>query len=107
MIFFTAGYAVSIIPSGECVFIHDSHNRNEQGMPDPVGNAILLKFHSLLDAVRYLHDLYAQLTSNEREQYEIVCVSVKLSNDNSQRKRYIGKQRVASLRKKKAKHQMF
>ena len=77
MIFFTAGYAFSVFYSNDHVYIHDSHSCNLLGLPDTAGNSVLLKFNSLLDAVRYIHHAYSFLrSSNCKQQYDTVFVSV-------------------------------
>ena len=104
MLFFTAGYTISIIPSSEYIFVHDSHSRNEVGLPDPFGKAILFQFITFIDVVKYLHHAYSFLANNdENQQYEIVFVSVTSSSPKSlnAKNKFLAKQRMRLMRKRK------
>lgn len=72
----------------------------------PQGKAILLKFPSVRDLVKYLIHVTSALTTVDNQhyqQYEIACVSVTLNATENERIRFLANRRLTKSRKRKNK----
>ena len=65
------GYTVALINTGDCIYVFDSHARNNFGMPDPNGTAVVMKCDDVSHLEQYLCSLSIQLNA---ECFEVVPV---------------------------------
>lgn len=83
------GYIMAIIKQSNYFYVFDSHARDFNGMPDPNGTAVVIKFTNVLDLEQFLYSLSTKLRVSL---FEIVpiCVTktkVRPNRANEYRKR--------------------
>ena len=77
LIFTTGGFSFSLIWSKNCVFLFDSHSRDNNGAFLSTGSSILLSFKSLIDVQHYIKTEYAKQFANFYEmQYDLQYIRV-------------------------------
>jgi hypothetical protein len=65
------GYMMALIKQNNVFYLFDSHARDLNGMPNPNGTAIVMKFTSILDMEQHLSSLSISLHVNL---FELVAV---------------------------------
>ena len=55
--------AIAVLSLNTCMYIFDSHSRDQFGMPHPNGTAVLMKFYSVEDTVSYICQLAYTLSA--------------------------------------------
>ena len=82
-ILFITGLCIAVIPSSsiESIFVFDSHSRNNAGVHDPNGFAILMKFHTFEKAADYIVSCYS---SEHGVQFEVQFVKIQFSEQLTQ-----------------------
>jgi hypothetical protein len=73
------GYMMALIKQTYSFYLFDSHARDSNGMPDPNGTAVVMKFANILDLEQYLYSLSMLLHANL---FEIVPVRLNLCKSN-------------------------
>ena len=58
------GYMMALIKQTEFFYLIDSHARDLNGMPNPSGTAVVMKFANILELEQYLHCLAVALNTN-------------------------------------------
>ena len=48
------GYIIALINTVDCIYVFDSHARNNFGMPDPNGTAVVMKCDDVSQLEQYL-----------------------------------------------------
>ena len=64
------GYMMALIKQTDFFYLFDSHARDSNGMPDPNGTAVVMKFANILELEQYLCSLSMSLHANL---FEINC----------------------------------
>ena len=75
------GFIMALIKQMESFYSIDSHARGHDGMPDPNGTAVIMKFADILDLEQYLLSLSISLHTNL---FEIVSVQLTATATNRQ-----------------------
>ena len=75
------GYMMAIVKQSNYFYLFDSHARDFNGMPNPNGTAVVMKFINTLELEQYLYYLSIKLHANL---YEIVAVQVNKSTTAKQ-----------------------
>jgi hypothetical protein len=70
---------MALIKQTYSFYLFDSHARDSNGMPDPNGTAVVMKFANILDLEQYLYSLSMLLHANL---FEIVPVRLNLCKSN-------------------------
>ena len=65
------GYIIALINTVDCIYVFDSHARNNFGMPDSNGTAVVMKCDDVSQLQQYLCSLSVQLNV---EGFEVVPV---------------------------------
>ena len=65
------GYMMALIKQTEFFYLIDSHARDFNGMPNPSGTAVVMKFANILELEQYLYCLAVALHTNS---FEIVSL---------------------------------
>ena len=86
-LFLTQGACISIIPSRCGYFLIDSHSRNSNGMTDPEGSAMLLRFQNVVELSKYIIETYDRIGSSL--QYEIQQLLVETNGIPEKEKRRV------------------
>ena len=78
----TCGYSTAFIYKGGSVYIFDSHSRDANGLSNPNGTSVLLKFDSYYDAESYIKRLYLIQFENASIFCQIQYMNVSVSEIN-------------------------
>jgi hypothetical protein len=70
-------YMMALMKQSDFFYLFDSHARDSNGMPDPNGTAVVLKFANILELEQYLYSLSMTLHANL---FEIVPVRLNVCN---------------------------
>ncbi|XP_057292445.1 uncharacterized protein LOC130621150 [Hydractinia symbiolongicarpus] len=90
LLFFVKFICVAILPKKNCVYLFDSHSRNNCGQPTPDGFSSLMKFQRKRDLEIYLHTTYIDLTTVD-EPYELQYISIDSDEEVSLSRLYSNK----------------
>jgi hypothetical protein len=90
------GYMMALIKQMNTFFLFDSHARDSNGMPDPNGTAVVMKFNDILDLEQHFYFLSMELHTNL---FEIVPVQLITSETNSERKARLSKAKQSKKQK--------
>ena len=71
------GYMMALMKQAHFFYLFDSHARDSNGMPDPNGTAVVMKFVNILELEQYLYSLSMTLHANL---FEIVPVRLNVCN---------------------------
>ena len=71
IIFITAGFSFAVIWSHNGCYLFDSHSRDINGFPSPIGASVLLKFGSVYEVQEYIREVYFAQASNMSQYYQI------------------------------------
>ena len=58
------GYMMALMKQADFFYLFDSHARDSNGMPDPNGTAVVMKFANILELEQYLYSLSMTLHAN-------------------------------------------
>jgi hypothetical protein len=89
-------YVMALIKQMNIFFLFDSHARDSNGMPDPNGTAVVMKFNDILDLEQHFYFLSMELHTNL---FEIVPVQLITSETNSERKARLSKAKQSKKQK--------
>ena len=73
------GYMMALIKQTEFFYLIDSHARDLNGMPNPNGTAVVMKFANILELEQYLYCLAVALNTNLFEIVPFIYINVVLS----------------------------
>ena len=73
---------MALMKQADFFYLFDSHARDSNGMPDPNGTAVVMKFANILELEQYLYSLSMTLHANL---FEIVPVRLNVCNDAEQK----------------------
>ena len=76
------GYMMALMKQADFFYLFDSHARDSNGMPDPNGTAVVMKFANILELEQYLYSLSMTLHANL---FEIVPVRLNVCNATEQK----------------------
>ena len=76
------GYMMALMKQADFFYLFDSHARDSNGMPDPNGTAVVMKFANILELEQYLYSLSMTLHANL---FEIVPVRLNVCNAAEQK----------------------
>ena len=66
-----AGFSFAVIWSENECHLFDSHSRDINGFPSPIGTSVLLKFGSVYEVQEYVREVYFAQASNITQYYQI------------------------------------
>ena len=69
------GYMMALIKQDSIFYLFDSHATDSNGMPDPTGTAVVMKFKNVVNLEQHLYSLSMNLHVNA---FEIVTVHLKV-----------------------------
>ena len=75
IIFIMAGFSFAVIWSENGCYFFDSHSRDINGFPSPVGTSVLLKFGSVYEVQEYIREVYLAKASKMSQYYQIQYLS--------------------------------
>ena len=70
-----AGFSFAVIWSENGCYFFDSHSRDINGFPSPVGTSVLLKFGSVYEVQEYIREVYLAKASKMSQYYQIQYLS--------------------------------
>ena len=65
------GFSFTVIWSENGCYLFDSHSRDINGFPSPIGTSVLLKFGSIYEVQEYIREAYFAQASNMSQYYQI------------------------------------
>ena len=65
------GFRFAVIWSENGCYLSDSHSRDINGFPSPIGTSVLLKFGSVYEVQEYIREVYFAQASNMSQYYQI------------------------------------
>ena len=71
VIFIMAGFTFAVIWSENGCYLFDSHSRDINGFPSPIGTSVVLKFGSVYEVQEYIREVYFAQASNMSQYYQI------------------------------------
>ena len=71
IIFIMAGFSFAVIWSENGCYLFDSHSRDINGFPSPIGASVLLKFGSVYEVQEYIREVYFAQASNMSQYYQM------------------------------------
>ena len=71
IIFIMAGFSFAVIWSESGCYLFDSHSRDINGFPSPIGMSVLRKFGSVYEVQEYIREFYFVQASNMSQYYQI------------------------------------
>jgi flagellar biosynthesis GTPase FlhF len=80
------GYMMALIKQTDFFYLFDSHARDSNGMPDPNGTAVVMKFANILELEQYLYSLSMTLHANL---FEIVPVRLNICKASEQKSKSV------------------
>ena len=84
LIFTTCGFCFSLIWSKNCIFLFDSHSRDQNGHFVDDGFSVLLSFQTLSHVERFIRNVYSkQLQAFSETQYQIQYIRVSTNKNPS------------------------
>ena len=92
------GYMMALINQTDFFYLFDSHARDSNGMPDPNGTAVVMKFANILELEQYLYSLSMSLHANL---FEIVPVRLNLCKGNCVKDQQARLKKASEYKKRK------
>ena len=89
---------MALIKQTDFFYLFDSHARDSNGMPDPNGTAVVMKFANILELEQYLYSLSMSLHANL---FEIVPVRLNICKSNCVKDRQAGLKKASEYKKRK------
>ena len=91
------GYMMALMKEADFFYLFDSHARDSNGMPDPNGTAVVMKFANIVELEQYLYSLSMTLHANLFEIVPVrlnVCNAAEQKNDCVKDQEYVQKKRL-------------
>ncbi|CAB4034599.1 Hypothetical predicted protein, partial [Paramuricea clavata] len=80
------GYMMALMKQADFFYLFDSHARDSNGMPDPNGTAVVMKFANILELEQYLYSVSVTLHANL---FEIVPVQLNICKASEQKRKCV------------------